>query len=104
METLKTKTALTGKQVRHLRALGHHLKPNVLVGKDGITPTLLDSVDSCLADHELLKIKILDTCPEDRKTAGIIIAERTFSHLVQVLGRTLLLYRRSDTPEIILPQ
>jgi RNA-binding protein len=52
----------------------------------------------------LLKIKILDTCPEDRKTAGIIIAERTFSHLVQVLGRTLLLYRRSDTPEIILPQ
>jgi RNA-binding protein len=103
METSKENNPLTGKQVRHLRALGHHLKPVVMVGKDGITPSLLDSVDTCLSDHELIKIKILETCPKDRKAAAVMLAKHTSSYIVQVVGRTVILYRKAETPEIVLP-
>lgn len=94
---------LTGKQVRHLRALGHHLKPVVLIGKEGVTPALISSIDECLARHELLKIKILETCPLDRKEAANLIANKTCSHVAQVLGRTILIYRAAESPTIVLP-
>lgn len=99
----KEKKSLTGKQVRHLRALGHHLKPFVLIGKEGITPALITTIDDCLSNHELLKIKLLETCPEDRREASLEIAKQTGSQVAQVLGRTILLYRKGETPEINLP-
>jgi RNA-binding protein len=99
----KEKKSLTGKQVRHLRALGHHLKPVVLVGKEGVSPSLIITIDECLSNHELLKIKLLETCPEDRREAALEIAKQTSSHVAQVLGRTILLYRKGETPEITLP-
>lgn len=95
--------SLTGKQVRFLRARGHHLKPLVLVGKEGITPQLIDSVVENLSVHELVKIKLLDSCPVDRKTAADHLREQTTSHLVQILGRTILLYKAAEKPTIPLP-
>ncbi len=103
MNMKKDNVSLTGRQVRHLRALGHHLKAVVLVGKEGITPALVSTVDECLANHELLKIKLLENCPEDRRAAAYEIAKQTRSHVAQVVGRTILLYRKAENPEIILP-
>lgn len=100
---MRKEPGLTGKQIRHLRGLGHHLKPMVLVGKDGVTESLLKTVEECLEDHELLKIKLLDTCPCDRREAASDMAAKTGAHVVQVLGRTILLYRRSEEPAITLP-
>lgn len=99
----KESKSLTGKQVRHLRALGHHLKPVVLIGKEGVSTSLITTIDECLLDHELLKIKLLETCPADRREAALEIAQKTGSCVAQVLGRTILLYRKSETPEIVLP-
>jgi RNA-binding protein len=94
---------LTGKQVRFLRARGHHLKPAVLAGKEGLTPQLINSAVENLAVHELIKIKLLDSCPIDRKTAAHRLREQTASHLVQILGRTILLYKAAEKPGIPLP-
>ena len=103
MSKIKENASLTGKQVRHLRALGHHLKAVVLVGKEGISPALVNTVDECLTNHELLKIKLLETCPEDRREAAYEVARQTHSHVAQVVGRTILLYRKGENPEITLP-
>ncbi len=100
---LKENKSLTGKQVRHRRTLGHHFKPVVLIGKEGVSPSLLTAIDECLSNHELLKIKLLETCPEDRREVALEIAQKTGSHVAQVLSRTILLYRKGETPEIILP-
>lgn len=95
---------LTGKQRRHLRALGHALDPIVHVGKDGVTDALISAVSQALADHELIKIKIGDAAGLDRHDAAADLATRADAHVAQVLGYTILLYRaRPEDPGITLP-
>ena len=92
---------LTGKQRRHLRALGHELKPIVQVGKDGIDEGLVAALDQALADHELVKIKIGEGAGLDRRAAAEELASQTHSEVAQVLGNTVLLYRADpEDPKI----
>jgi len=96
---------LSGKQRRHLRALGHALDPIVQVGKGGIDDGLVAALDRALADHELVKIKVGDAAGMDRHEAAEALAGRTASDVAQVLGNTVLLYRaRPEDPEIALPE
>lgn len=95
---------LTGKQRRHLRALAHHLSPVVQVGKDGVTPALRRQVDRALDDHELIKIRVGEGCPDDRFTVGDALTEACGAHLAGRAGRVLILYRRhEERPRIQLP-
>jgi RNA-binding protein len=95
---------LNGKQRRFLRALGHHLEPVVQVGKDGISEGLVAALDSALHTHELIKVKLGEAVGADRRVIAAALAESCVAELVQVLGRTLLLYRRRpDDPAIELP-
>jgi len=84
---------LTGKQRRNLRALGHSLSPIVLLGKGGIDDGLVAAVDQALGDHELIKLKVGESCPMPTDDAAEALAVRTKSDVAQVLGRTILLYR-----------
>ncbi len=96
---------LTGKQRRHLRALGHALTPLVHLGKGGLSPALVAQVDQALTDHELIKIKMLDAADVDRHVAADELASQTHSQVAQVLGFTILLYRPDpDEPRITLPR
>jgi RNA-binding protein len=95
---------LTGKQRRHLRGLGHDLKPIVQVGKDGLDDGLIAAVEQALDDHELVKIKVGEAAQLDRHEAAEAIAHKTGSEVAQVLGNTVLLYRaHPDDPAIVLP-
>ena len=97
--------ALTGKQRRHLRALGHHLNAVVQVGHEGVTDAVVQQADAQLEAHELIKIKISENAPEERSDAAELLAEKTRAHVAQVLGRTALLYRRrKEKPAIVLPK
>ena len=97
--------ALNGKQRRHLRALGHALAPVALIGKGGLTDPFVGAVDQALATHELVKLKLLDTCDLDRHEAAAELASRTRAEVAQVLGGTILLYRPDpDEPRIVLPR
>jgi RNA-binding protein len=86
---------LTGKQKRHLRGLGHHLSPVVMIGHEGLTDAVVAHTDRALSDHELVKIKTLG---DDVAAA---LAERTGAVLVQELGHTALLFRRRKKDPII---
>jgi RNA-binding protein len=95
---------LTGKQRRHLRALGHALRPIVQVGKDGIDEGVIAAVEQALGDHELVKLKVGESAGLDRHDAAESLAQKTHSEVAQVLGNTVLLYRADpDDPEIVLP-
>ncbi len=94
---------LTGKQARHLRALGHKLKPAVMVGKEAVTEQLVVVCKEQLAAHELIKVKILEGCPQDRKEVAAELAQQTGASVAQILGRTLLLYLPSPERLITLP-
>ena len=91
----KTSLKLTAKQVRYLRGLGHHESPKVLIGHEGITDKLLDSLKAVLVANELVKIKILSNSGVDRQEAAQIIAEKTQANVIQILGKTILIYREN---------
>lgn len=104
----KESAPLTGKQKKYLRALGHHLQHSVIVGREGITASLLQSCEDGLDAHELIKIKLGQNCPVTKKEAAQQLAANTGSHLVQLIGKTILLYRQSKKltkdKAIILPR
>lgn len=58
---------MTGKQKKYLRALAHPLKPLANLGKHGLSPENKREIETLLLDHELIKLKVLDSCP-DRKS------------------------------------
>jgi RNA-binding protein len=96
---------LSGKQRRFLRAMGHHREPVVQVGKEGISEGLVAALDVALDTHELIKIKLGESAGADRRAMGAAVAEAAGGELVQVLGRTVLVYRRrKENPEIVLPR
>ena len=95
---------LRGKQRRYLRGLGNTLKPVVYVGREGVSEAVLRSLEEAYTQRELIKVKVERGCPLDRREAGRALAEASSSHLVQVLGFTLLLYRADpEEPQIRLP-
>jgi RNA-binding protein len=96
---------LNGKQRRFLRGRGHHLDPVVQVGKDGLSEGLVEALDQALLTHELVKVRLGEAAGSDRRVLGAALAEAAGAELVQVLGRTVLLYRRRrEDPQIVLPQ
>jgi RNA-binding protein len=87
---------LTGKQKRYLRGLGHHLKPLLMLGRDGITDNVISAANAVLDAHELIKVKVGNGCLMERREASDAIAERTGSEVVQVLGNTFLIFRENS--------
>ncbi|MDC0682162.1 MULTISPECIES: ribosome assembly RNA-binding protein YhbY [Sorangium] len=95
---------LTGKQRRHLRALGHHLDPVVQLGKAGLTDGVVAAVDAALERHELVKIRLGTECPDELDDVADSLSEKLRAAVAQTLGRTILLYRRHPKePKIKLP-
>ncbi len=97
----KQPVTLSGKQVRHLRALGHHLEPVVQLGKLGYTDQAQRAIDEALTQHELVKIRIGTECPQDRKELATTVPDSLKASLAQSLGRTLLLYRKHPKKPVI---
>lgn len=85
---------LTTKQRAHLKSLAHSLKPVHQIGKDGVTDRAVEAVREAFNTREILKVKVLDTAPlEARATGDALVSSIEDAHLVQVIGRTIVLYR-----------
>jgi RNA-binding protein len=79
---------------RELRAAGHHLSAIVQVGKEGLTDAVLRQLSDALDHHELVKLRVGTESPEDRFDVADALAARADAQVVQVLGRTVLVYRK----------
>ena len=81
------------------------ITPILLIGKSSVTPELISAVDEALEARELIKMHILKNCFDDPKEIAQVIAERTRSEVVQVIGKKVVLYRESkDNKKIELPK
>ncbi|WP_040948300.1 ribosome assembly RNA-binding protein YhbY [Gorillibacterium massiliense] len=95
---------LTGKQKRYLRSMAHHLTPIFQVGKGGMNDHLIRHVEEALETRELIKVSILNNCMDDRDEIAAELAEGASAELVQVIGKTIVLYKEStDHKTIELP-
>ncbi len=97
---------LTSRQRAFLRKQAHGLKPVLQIGKGGVTEAAVTAVREALTTRELMKVKVLDVAPGSAGAAGADLAAALGdAHLVQVIGRTLILFRPDpEDPKIELPE
>ena len=84
---------MTSKERAMLRSAAHHLEPIINVGKDSLTPEVTAAIDEALEARELIKVGVLKNCFDDPKEIAQIVADRTHSQVVQVMGKKITLYR-----------
>ena len=87
---------MKGKERAELRAEAHHLDPIVHVGHQGLSPTLIASLDDALRTRELVKVKLAKQADVRAKDAANALALATGAAVIQVIGRTATLYREND--------
>ncbi|MEQ8315186.1 MAG: ribosome assembly RNA-binding protein YhbY [Gammaproteobacteria bacterium] len=90
---------LDSKNKKEFRAIGHNLKPVVIIAQNGLTENVGNEIDRALRDHELIKVKLQ---VPDRESKRQLIEEicSTFSaECVQAVGHIALLYRQNKKPD-----
>ena len=96
--------ALTERQKKHLRRLGHDLHPIVLIGQRGLNPGVVEELKLALDHHELVKLRARTGSREDRDGMLGELARLTGSELVFKIGNVGLFYRKnSELQKILLP-
>ena len=95
---------MTSKQRAYLKSLASNLDPVFQIGKSSLTPELTEAVGECFNNNELIKVAVLKNCMDEPKAIAEMVAERTRSQVVQVIGRKIVLYKpNKDKPKITLP-
>lgn len=94
---------MNSKQIRYLRSLANPLKPYFQVGKEGVNFNQTVIIRDALEVHELIKISVLKSCPEELDSVAEQLVRATGSILVQIIGHTIVLYRKSREPKIVIP-
>lgn len=95
---------MTSKQRSYLKGLASNLDPVFQVGKSSLTPEITEAVAEAFNTRELIKLNVLKNCADDPRTIADILAERTHSQVVHVIGKKIVLYKESkDNKKIVLP-
>lgn len=98
---------MTTKQRAYLKGLAMNLDPVFQIGKSSVTPELTAAVAEALEARELIKLSILKNCLDDGRAIAEVLAERTRSEVVQVIGKKIVLYKpaKDETKRrIVLPK
>lgn len=96
---------LTSKQRAYLRSLSNSLEPIVHAGKSGISDAMIKQADDALAAREIIKGKVLETAPQSARETAETIAAAVGAVVVQVVGRTFVLFRQKEKEsQITLPR
>ena len=96
---------MTSKQRAYLKSLASKEDPVVQIGKEGLTPTVVQAAREAIHKRELIKVRVLQNCLEDPEEVITTLAERADANLVQVIGRNGLLFKRNfKQPKIDLPK
>ena len=99
MSNLTKTSALKNSELKQFRAIAHKLNPVVMVGSHGISDGVIGELDRALHDHELIKLKIAVGDRDLRDTLLAELCDRAGATLVQRIGNTATLLRRSATPD-----
>ena len=97
---------MTSKQRSYLKGLAMTMDPIFQIGKSSVTPELTAAIAEALEARELIKITVLKNCLDDGRSIAEVLAERTRSEVVQVIGKKIVLYKPAQDEakrKIVLP-
>lgn len=97
---------MTSKQRAYLKSLAMNMDSVFQIGKASLTPEVIKSVREAIDKRELVKGSVQKNCMDDPREIAELLAERTRSEVVQVIGRKIVLYKPAKDEEkrkIVLP-
>lgn len=86
---------MTSKQRAYLKGLAMTIDPIFQVGKQSLTPEIIQAIREAIDARELIKISVLKNCADDPFEMAQVIGERTHSQVVQVIGKKIVLYKEN---------
>ena len=96
---------MNSRQRAYLGSLASNIDPIFQIGKASLTPEIIEALDSAIEKRELIKVSVLKNCADDPKEIAAVIAERTPSQVVKVIGKKMISYREAKkNPKIKLPE
>ena len=98
---------MTSKQRSYLKGLAMTMDPIFQIGKSSVTPEITSAIAEALEARELIKITVLKNCLDDGRSIAEVLAERTHSEVVQVIGKKIVLYKPAKDEakrKIVLPK
>lgn len=90
---------MTSKERATLKGLAMNIDTIINIGKSSLTPEITEAVSEALEKRELVKIGVLKNCLDDPKEIANVLAERTKSEVVQVIGKKIVLYKKNKKKE-----
>jgi RNA-binding protein len=90
---------ITNIDKKKFRAIGHKLKPIVMIAQKGLSETVGEELNRALENHELIKVKIAAGERDDKKALIIEICKEFKAECIQSVGNIVLLYRASKKPD-----
>lgn len=99
---------LTTRQRQFLKGLAHPLHPLVQIGKEGVSQSIINTINAELLNHELIKVKIGNNSGLEKNSTSEGVAQETGAILVQLIGKTFVLFKANpEKPKdkrILLPK
>lgn len=71
------------------------------LGKGGLTEQYVKEIAAALKARELIKLRVLENAEYTAREAAELLAERTTSEVVQVIGSKVVLYKRNPKKPVI---
>lgn len=87
---------MTSKERASFRAAANSLTASFQIGKSGFTQAVVAQTEVVLDAKELMKIKVLKSCPQTARELADMLQEATGADVISVVGGTIVLYRYSE--------
>lgn len=92
---------LTSKRRAYLRKKAHDLDALVRIGKEGVTGNLIQSILDAIESRELIKVKILQNCEEEKMEIMGQLSQCKEFEVVGIIGRTIILFKENKDKPVI---
>ena len=94
---------LNSKQVSHLKALSHAIKPVVQIGNKGLSDSVINEIKLNLKAHELIKIQVQENDKASRAIILSSICEKVVAESINHIGKQIVIFKANDKTKIVLP-
>ena len=90
---------MTSKERAELKAQAMKIDSIFQIGKSSLSPAQIEAIRSAFQVRELIKLSVLKNCADNPAELAEVIAERTGSQVVQVIGKKIVLYKKNPKRE-----
>ena len=87
---------MNSKQRAKLRSLASTIEPTTIIGKEGLSETVLNQLDAQLYARELVKVSVLEGAEISAKDCLTAVSNKLNAEQVCSIGRKFVVYRKSN--------